>query len=128
MALAREPGQGGIPMNHFNHALRQLLVRPGLSATVIVMLALGIGATTAIFSLFYEVLLQPLSVPEPHRLVNLAYTSQEGPGPASERTSFSYPMFRDLEAQQAVFTGIAAYNSLDASLSHEGGAFNASAV
>ena len=114
-------------MNHFNHALRQLIVRPGLSATVIAMLALGLGATTAIFSLFYQVLMQPLPVPEAQRLVNLDYTWQEG-SESGTRDSFSYPMFRDLEAQQAVFTGIAAYNSLDASLSYEGGAFNASAV
>ncbi|HEX7237819.1 MAG TPA: ABC transporter permease, partial [Gammaproteobacteria bacterium] len=122
-----DAGQGGMPMNHFSHAWRQLIVRPGLSATVIVMLAVGIGATTAIFSLFYQVLVQPLPVPEPQRLVNLGYTWQEG-SESGTRESFSYPMFRDLEAQQAVFTGIAAYNSLDASLSHEGGAFNASGV
>lgn len=114
-------------MNHFNHALRQLIVRPGLSATVIVMLALGLGATTAIFSLFYQVLMQPLPAPQPQRLVNLSYTWQEG-SESGTRTSFSYSMFRDLEAQQAVFTGIAAYNNLDASLSYEGGAFNAPAV
>jgi predicted permease len=114
-------------MNYFSHAWRQLSVRPGLSATVIAMLALGLGATTAIFSLFYQVLLQPLPVPEPQRLVNLSNTYQEG-AESGTRTSFSYPMFRDLEAQQAVFTGIAAYNRLDASLSYEGGAFNASAI
>jgi hypothetical protein len=115
-------------MHPVKHALRQLTLRPGLSLVVILMLALGLGATTAIFALFYQVLVQPLPVPEPHRLVNLGNTWQEGPAQASVRTSFSYPMFRDLEAQQAVFTGVAAYNSLDASLSHEGGAFNATAV
>jgi ABC-type proline/glycine betaine transport system permease subunit len=56
-------------MNHIKHALRQLTLRPGLSLLVILMLALGLGATTAISSLFYQVLLQPLPVPEPHRLV-----------------------------------------------------------
>jgi predicted permease len=115
-------------MNQVKHALRQLTLRPGLSLVVILMLAVGLGATTAIFSLFYQVLLQPLPAPEPHRLVTLGNSWQEGPGPASVRTSFSYPMFRDLEAQQPVFTGIAAYNSLDASLSYEGGAFNVPAV
>jgi predicted permease len=114
-------------MHQVKHALRQLTLRPGLSLVVILMLAVGLGATTAIFSLFYQVLLQPLPVPEPQRLVTLGNTWQEG-GPASVRTSFSYPMFRDLEAQQPVFTGVAAYNSLDASLSYEGGAFNVPAV
>ena len=115
-------------MLQIKHALRQLILRPGLSLVVILMLALGLGVTTAVFSLFYQVLVQPLPVPEPHRLVNLGNTWQEGSAPVTVRTSFSYPMFRDLEAQQPVFTGIAAYNSLDASLSYEGGAFNATAV
>ena len=52
-------------MTHVRQALRQLVLRPGLAAAVILMLAVGIGATTAIFSLFYQVLLQPLPVPEP---------------------------------------------------------------
>jgi predicted permease len=115
-------------VNQIKHALRQLTLRPGLSIVVILMLAVGLGTTTAIFSLFHQVLLRPLPVPEPHRLVTLGNTWQEGPGPASVRTAFSYPMFRDLESRQAVFTGIAAYNSLDASLSYEGGAFNVPAV
>ena len=112
-------------MNHLKQAWRQLILRPGFSATVIVMLALGLGVTTAISSLFYQVLVQPLPVPEPHRLVNLGNTQE---GPAAVQTSFSYPLFRDLESQQTMFTGVAAYNNLDASLSYEGGAFNASAV
>ena len=112
-------------MNHLKQAWRQLILRPGFSATVIVMLALGLGVTTAISSLFYQVLVQPLPVPEPHRLVNLGNTQE---GPAAVQTSFSYPLFRDLESQQTMFTGVAAYNGLDASLSYEGGAFNASAV
>jgi len=102
-------------VNEIKHAFRQLVLRPGLSATVIVMLALGIGATTAIFSLFYQVLIQPLPVPEPGRLVSL---SVPGGKPGSGRTglavnnwdaAFSYPMFRDLEAKQQVFTGVAAH-------------------
>jgi hypothetical protein len=52
------------------HAFRRLRLRPGMSAVVIAMLAVGIGATTAIFAMFHEVLVQPLSVPEPERLVN----------------------------------------------------------
>ena len=59
-------------MGHFQQAFRQIVLRPGLAAAVIVMLAVGIGATTAIFSLFYQVLLQPLPVPGPDRLVELA--------------------------------------------------------
>jgi ABC-type lipoprotein release transport system permease subunit len=41
-------------MNELKYAFRQLVLRPGLSATVIAMVALGIGATTTIFSSFYQ--------------------------------------------------------------------------
>jgi putative ABC transport system permease protein len=85
------------------------------------MLSLGIGATTAIFSLFYQVLLEPLPVPEPERLVNITYIE---PDARSPRESTSYPMFRDLEAQQAAFTGIAAHSPFRASLSYDFGALN----
>ena len=47
-------------MNDLRHALRQAALRPTFSATVILMLALGIGATTAMFSLFRTVVLSPL--------------------------------------------------------------------
>ena len=96
-------------------AFRSLRRRPGLSVVVIVMLALGIGATTALFSLFHQILVRPLPVPEPQRLVNF---SAPGPKDGSKScgfagdcdTVFSYPMFRDLEARQTGFTGIAAHD------------------
>jgi predicted permease len=106
-------------MSDLRIALRQLSRRPGFSATVILMLAIGIGATTAIYTLFHEVLVRPLRVDEPERLVNLA-----APGPKWGGTScndagscdeiFSYPMFRDLQARQAAFAGIAAHRQFDA--------------
>ena len=110
-------------MNQLKQALGQLRLRPGLSAVVILMLALGIGATTAMFSLYHQVLLRPLPVPEPDRLVNLA---ARGPKPGSGfadlafgdfGASFSYPMFRDLEREQTGFTGIAAEADFIANLS-----------
>jgi predicted permease len=102
-------------MNELKHAFRQLILRPGLSAIVIVMLALGIGATTAIFSLFYQVLLQPLPVADPGQLVKLTVPGGRiGGGRAGLAVGdwdavFSYPMFRDLEARQQPFTGLAAH-------------------
>jgi predicted permease len=109
-------------VNALKHAARQFLRRPGFSLIVILMLALGIGATTAIFSVFHQVLLQPLAVPEPQQLVNFA-----GPGPQWGANScsnagtcdrvFSYPMYRDLAASQSVFTGIGAHRDFNASLS-----------
>jgi predicted permease len=110
-------------MNHIKLALRQLRLRPGLSFVVITMLAIGIGATTAMFSLYHQVLLRPLPVPEPERLVNL-----DAPGPrpgggfvdlaiGDFAVRFSYPMFRDLSRAQTSFTGIAASIDFLANLS-----------
>jgi predicted permease len=91
-------------------AIRQLTRRPGLPVVIVVILAIGIGVTTGVFSLFHQLLLKPLPVPEPDGLVNLA------PSPIPV---FSYPMFRDLEARQDVLTGLAAYDDIPANLSYE---------
>ena len=110
-------------MNHLKHALRQLILRPGLSVTVIVMLALGIGATTAMFSLYHQILVRPLPVPEPERLVNFATPGPKAGGTYGDlaignpEAQFSYPMFRDLEAQHPGFTGIAGHTEAVANLS-----------
>src|SRR5215475_12290332 len=96
-------------------AFRSLRQRPGLSLIIILMLACGLGANTALFSLFHQILLAPLKVPEPQRLVNL---STDGPKWGSTscglaggcKYTFSYPMFRDLEARQTTFpAGIAGF-------------------
>src|SRR5689334_8438400 len=100
-------------MGNLKLALRTLFKTPLVTAVAVLSLALGIGANAAIFSLFNQLLLRPLPVPEPGRLVNLAGSY---PNPPSQSCSiagscddvFSYPMFRDLEKGQTVFTGIAA--------------------
>ena len=109
-------------MKRLRFALRTLAKTPSVTAIAIVSLALGIGATTSIFSLFQQFLLRELPVEEPGMLVNL---SAPGPKPGSTSCDdagpceavFSYPMFRDLEKAQTVFTGIAAHRSFGANLS-----------
>lgn len=109
-------------MSPIRIALRQLRLRPGLSAIVILMLALGIGATTAMFSLYHQILVRPLPVPNPDELVNLSAPGPKGGvyrdlaifDPAAQ---FSYEMFRDLEREQEVFTGLAAHTDFIANLS-----------
>lgn len=61
-----------------SYGIRMLLKRPGFSAVVILVLALGIGATTAIFSVVNGVLLRPLPYPEPDRLMTVFFASEKG--------------------------------------------------
>src|SRR6266567_2085735 len=110
-------------MRHVTLAFRTLFKTPFVTGIAVVSLALGIGANAAIFSLFDQILLRPLPVPEPDRLVNLA---APGPKPGSQSCGqagdcdvvFSYPMFRDLERSQTVFTGLAAHCVFGVSLSY----------
>src|SRR6188472_96292 len=112
-------------MANLKVALRTLFKTPFVTAVAIVSLALGIGANAAIFSLFNQMLLRPLPVPEPSHLVNLG---APGPKPGSQSCSnaggcdvvFSYPMFRDLERVQSSFTGMAAHRAFDANLAFRG--------
>ncbi|MGY6630659.1 MAG: ABC transporter permease [Wenzhouxiangella sp.] len=103
------------------NALASLMRAPGFSLTVILMLGLGIGTSTGIYSVYHHLLIEPLPVHEPQRLVNLA-----SPGPRQGSSAcgiagpceevFSYPLFRDLERQQAVFEGLAAHVELGANV------------
>jgi hypothetical protein len=119
-------------MVHIRLALRTLFKTPFVTSVAIVSLALGIGANAAIFSLFNQLLLRPLPVHDPGQLVNLL-----APGPKPGSTScnqasthdncddvFSYPMFRDLERVQNVFSGIAAHRLFGANLSYQGQTLN----
>ena len=98
-------------MKDLTDAFRALHRRPGLAAVIVAILAVGIGVTTGIFSLFHQVLIRPLPVAEPERLVNLS---------AAPIPVFSYPMFRDLEARQSVFAGLASYDEIPANFVYEG--------
>ena len=112
-------------MRNVKFALRTLFRTPFVTSVAILSLALGIGATSAIFSIFNQILLRQLPVPEPSALVNL---EAPGPKPGSQSCNgagncnivFSYPMFRDLQNMQTVFTGIAAHRSFGANLSYGG--------
>jgi putative ABC transport system permease protein len=105
-------------------AFRRLLKTPLVSAVAILSLALGIGANAAIYSLFDQALLRALPVERPEELVNFS-----SPGPKQGSNScgqaggcesvFSYPMFRDLERLQTVFTGIAGHVPFGANLAFE---------
>jgi hypothetical protein len=103
-------------------AFRQLTLHVHLSVVVIVMLAVGIGGTTALFAVFYEVELETLPVAAPEELVNLRSPGEKPGYSRPSRTvddaeaAFSYPLFRDLEADQTAFTGLAAHYDFMAQL------------
>ena len=86
---------------------------PGFTAVVVLTLALGIGANTAMFSIINAVILKPLPVENPHELVNL-YTWREGDFLASQPSSlYDYEYYRD---NNRVFSGLAGYSLAPASL------------
>jgi predicted permease len=112
-------------MANLKLAFRRLTRTPFVTFVAALSLGLGIGANAAIFSLFNQVLLQPLPVSDPEALVNL---SAPGPMPGSQSCGqagpceavFSYPMFRDLEQKQTVFAGLAAHVGFGANLAFQG--------
>ena len=94
------------------YGLRQMLRAPGFTATAILTLALGIGANTAIFTVFNQVLLRMLPVERPRELQQVTYT-----GTNMGRMSvfggdgsmyFSYPMYKRLRDKNEVFSGMLA--------------------
>jgi len=89
-------------------AIRQLRKSPGFALTTVLTLALGIGATTAIFSLINAVLLRPLAFPDPDRLVWAAPLDQ-ATGKPGIPGSISYPDFFDWRSRNHSFEAIACY-------------------
>lgn len=92
-----------------HYALRQLRKSPAFTLTVIVTLALGIGANAAVFTLFDQVLLRMLPVERPKELVRFEWSgafrgSMSSFGGDSDNY-FSYPMYKDLRDQNQVFQG-----------------------
>jgi hypothetical protein len=86
------------------YALRGVQASPGFAAVAIVSLALGIGATTAVFSVLNAAVLRPLPVAEPERLVLLQ------PGLQGKRFPLFNPLFEELRVTQKSLSGMAAIN------------------
>lgn len=86
-------------------ALRSLRRAPGFGATVTLTLALGIGATTALFTIVNAVLLDPLPFPDSRQLVQVWRSEL----PALSLGSASYPRYLDWRAHQRAFTDLGAW-------------------
>ncbi len=91
----------------FRYAFRTLAKRPGFLAAAAAVLALGIGANTAIFSLVNAFLLKPLVMRHPEQVVGLY--SRDATKPGSYR-AFSYPNYADIRAHNTVFSSLTAHN------------------
>jgi putative ABC transport system permease protein len=99
-------------MNDIRYAVRQFRKSPLFTLIAIATLALGIGASTAIFTLLDQALIRSLPVSHPEQLVRLRYTG-ESPGHTNsfggdDKNFFSYPMYRDLRDKNGVFNGLIA--------------------
>ena len=98
------------------YAIRLLMRAPGFTITCVLILAIGIGATTAIFSLVNTVLLRSLPFPESDRLVWVSQQDHSLPGVAPE--SLSYPDYFDWRAQNHTLDGIASYTGATVTVSY----------
>jgi hypothetical protein len=90
-------------LHDFRFAFRVLGKNPGLTAVVLLSLALGIGANTAIFSLLNALLLRLLPVPHPEQLVALHTTIADN---VNNDEDFTWPMFDELSRRQDLFSDI----------------------
>ena len=94
-------------LKDLRYGVRMVLKHPGFSATAIIVLALGIGANSAIFSIINAMLLKPLPIHRPGELVGVYVERTTAPG---GYRPFSYPNFQDLREQAAAFANLAAHN------------------
>ncbi|MEP6911373.1 MAG: ABC transporter permease [bacterium] len=100
------------------YSVRFLLKSPAFTAVAIVTLTLGIGANAAIFSLVNAVLVRPLPVQEPDKLVEI-FTSSSSGDPFSRS---SYPDYVDLRERKDTYSGVIAYSNIPFNLSTGGDA------
>ncbi len=98
-------------------AFRQLWKTPGFTVAAVLVLAFGIGANTAIFSLLDTMLFQPPAFTQPREIVQLF--SQDTKEPTNYR-GFSYPTYLDIREQNTVFTGVMAHNLAMVGIGDEG--------
>ena len=102
-----------VSISDVRFVLRQMRKAPGFALTVLITLALGITATTVIFSLVDAVLLRPLPLPESNRLVSMATLNRAAgsTGAATIENETSYPNFFDWRRESKSFSSMASYST-----------------
>jgi putative ABC transport system permease protein len=101
-------------LNHIRYALRTLLKNPGFAAVAVLALALGIGANTAIFSIVYATLFEPMPYYRPDRVVMVWSKIQD------HRNGVAAGDYLDWKSQSTVFQDLVAWTGSDMNLSTSG--------
>jgi predicted permease len=104
----------------FRYSARSFLRSPGFTAATLLSLALGIGATTAIYSLVDQVILHALPVRDPARLVLVDWKGDHVTGGFGSWNLMSYPICRDLQQQTRFFDGVLCRAEIQVNLSAGG--------
>jgi predicted permease len=100
-------------LQDLRYSVRMLAKNPGFTGVAVLTLALGIGATTAIFSVVYGVLLRSLPYPAPEQLVSIKEVAADG-----HLMQFADPNFDDLRAANRSFAGMAKLSSWEVTVSN----------
>ena len=107
-------------------ALRALLATPRYSLPALLSLALGIAASTAVFSVFSAIVLRPLPFPDEDELVSVHLTSATSSAESVSDISFIY--YSELKDHKTIFSALAAYNYTGVTITGSGGARHAIAA
>jgi predicted permease len=124
MPAAPAPGTGGRIMSGFlqdvRYGVRLLSRNPGFTATAVLSLALGLGANATLFAVVNQLLLNPLNVPDPSRLVSIFTTDANNTDQLQNFMPVSYPNYLDHRDRNPALGGAAAVTFAPISLSSGG--------
>src|ERR671939_2016003 len=98
----------GTLIQDVRYGLRVLLKRPGFTFVAVITLALGIGANTALFTVFEAFALKPLPLKNPESVVRLSGRNRDG----ATQLLFSYADYQDYRDRNHAMTGLAAWNNV----------------